>query len=170
MRFIFSLLALFILSGCAVTQTGSNNWVKFSEQATAHETLAQALEKQGYMTNVLNERQIEVFYDNHRFIMEPRIRLGGLSRIVVSQVYPIKVEHRNNPDIFITLSHLNNHLNCAKYIVQPGNKAAEVQSSITFIDDRLNMHEVELFMGWMRQRIRQASSLVPDDTLRMFDF
>lgn len=170
MRFIVSLFALLMLSGCALTQTGSNSWIKFNDQTPAHQVLAEALENQGYITNILNERQIEVLYGNGRYIMEPRIRPGGLSRIVVSQVYPIKAEHRNNPEIFVTLSHLNSHLNCAKYIVQPGNKAAEVQSSITFIDDRLSLREIELFMGWMQQRIRQASSLVPQDTLRMFEF
>lgn len=170
MRFIVSLFALLMLSGCALTQTGSNSWIKFNEQTPPPQVLANALEKQGYITNVLNERQIEVLYGNGRYIMEPRVQLGGLSRVVVSQVYPIKPEYRNNPEIFVTLSHLNSRLNCAKYIVQPGNKAAEVQSSITFIDDRLSMREVELFMGWMQKRIRQASSLVPDDTLRMFEF
>lgn len=170
MRFIVSLFALLLLSGCALTQTTSNNWIKFNDQTPAPHTLAEALEKQGYITNILNADQIEVLYDNGRYIMEPRIQLGGLSRIVVSQVYPIKPEYRNNPEIFVTLSQLNSHLNCAKYIVLPGNKAAEVQSSITFIDDRLNIREVELFMGWMQQRIRQASSLVPNDTLRMFEF
>ncbi|MBE0492772.1 MAG: hypothetical protein IBX48_00365 [Thiomicrospira sp.] len=170
MRFIVSLFALLMLSGCALTQTGSNSWITFNDQTPATKVLAQALENQGYITTVLNERQIEVLYDNGRYIMEPRIRLGGLSRVVVSQVYPIKTEHQTNPEIFVTLSHLNSHLSCAKYILQPGNKAAEVQSSITFIDDRLSMREVELFMGWMQQRIRQASSLVPQDTLRMFEF
>lgn len=170
MRFIVSLFALLMLSGCALTQTASNSWIKFEDQTPDPHVLADALEEQGYITHILNDRQVEVLYGNGRYIMEPRIQLGGLSRVVVSQVYPIKPEHRNNPEIFVTLSHLNSHLNCAKYVVQPGNKAAEVQSSITFIDDRLSMREVELFMGWMQQRIRQASSLVPDDTLRMFEF
>jgi hypothetical protein len=170
MRLLMSLVLMFTLSGCASLQGKGDTWITFKAEDNAAETLAKALEGQGFITELLNDSQVEVIYDQSRYIMEPRIQTGRLSRIVVSQVYPIKAEHQNNPEIFITLSRLNTHLNCAKYIVQPGNKAAEVQSSMTFIDERLSVREVEYFMAWMQNRIRQASTLVPDDTLRMFEF
>lgn len=170
MRLLMSLLLMFTLSGCASLQDKKASWIEFKPQQNAAETLANALQQQGYISEVISDDQVQVMYDQSRYIMEPRIQSGQLSRIVVSQVYPIKAEHQNNPEIFITLSRLNTHLNCAKYIVQPGNKAAEVQSSMTFIDERVNIREVEQFMAWMQNRIRQASSLVPDDTLRMFEF
>lgn len=170
MRLLISLVLLAALSGCASLQNNHHHWIDFKPENNAAKTLANALENQGFITEVLNDRQIQVMYEHNRYIMEPRIQAGHLSRIIVSQVYAIKPEHQNNPEIFITLSQLNSHLNCAKYIVQPGNKAAEVQSSMTFIDERISLREVEYFMAWMQNRIRQASSLVPDDTLRMFEF
>jgi len=170
MRVFAALFILALLTGCASQPTQPQTLVQFSEPDKSVAQLAQALEKEGYITKPLNAHQLEVFYGQHAFIMEPRIRPGQLSRIIVSQVYPIKPQHIDNPEIFVALSHLNTHLTCAKYIMQPGNRAAEVQSSITFIDEQVNMREVRLFMAWMLGRVQNASSLLPPDTLQMFEF
>ena len=170
MRFILSLGLLVLLTGCQHQPTKQGESIQFSDMQTATQRLADGLEAQGFVTKPINERQIEVFYGRHAFIMEPRIRPGGLSRVIVSQIYPVKPAYYNNPEVFVTLAHLNTHLSCAKYIMQPGNKVAEVQSSITFTDERLTLREVELFMAWMQGRIRDASSLLSNETLQMFEF
>lgn len=170
LRFLILIASFTSLVGCAHQPLQQNEWVTFTANQAPTQTLAEAMENNGYPARLRNNEQIEVEYANRTFIMEPRIQSGRLSRIVVSQIYPIKAEYQDNPDIFITLSTLNTKLNCAKYIVLPSNTAAEVQSSITFIDERVSMREIELFMAWMQNRVRQASSLVPEDTLRMFEF
>lgn len=170
LRFFALMFIVIGLIGCAHQPPQSNDWIVFSANQPPTHSLRLALENQGYVARQRNSEQIEVEYGQGTFIMEPRIQAGRLSRIVVSQIYPIKAEYQDNPDIFITLSTLNTKLNCAKYIVLPGNTAAEVQSSMTFIDERIRLREVELFMAWMQNRVRQASSLVPEDTLRMFEF
>ncbi|WP_044410170.1 hypothetical protein [Thiomicrospira microaerophila] len=170
MRVFASLFILVLLTGCASQPTQPQTLLQFSEPDKSVAQLSQALENEGYITKPLNAHQLEVYYGQHAFIMEPRIRPGQLSRIIVSQVYPIKPQHIDNPEIFVALSHLNTHLTCAKYIMQPGNRAAEVQSSITFIDEQVNMREVSLFMAWMLGRVQNASSLLPADTLQMFEF
>jgi hypothetical protein len=170
LRFFALMFILAGLAGCAHTPQQSSAWIEFNANQPAAQTLRLALENHGYITRQRNYDQIEVEYGQGIFIMEPRIQAGRLSRIVVSQIYPIKAEYQDNPEIFITLSTLNTKLNCAKYIVLPGNQAAEVQSSMTFIDERISLREVELFMAWMQNRIKQASTLVPEDTLRMFEF
>ncbi|WFE67755.1 hypothetical protein P8S54_05820 [Thiomicrospira sp. R3] len=170
MRVFASFILLVLLTSCASQPTKNQSFIQFSAQDKALAELAQALENEGYITKPINKHQLEVFYGQHAFIMEPRIRPGHLSRIIVSQVYPIKPQYINNPELFVTLSNLNTHLTCAKYIMQPGNKAAEVQSSITFIDEQVNMREVSLFMAWMLGRVQSASSLLPSGTLDMFEF
>lgn len=170
MRLLLIVFVALTLTACANQPNRQDVTIQFNANQAPTETLARALENQGYVTKIRNERQIDVFYGERVFIMEPRITKGALSRIIVSKVYPIKAEHQNNPEIFVTLSKLNTHLTCAKYMMQPGNKAAEVQSSITFIDESVSVREVELFMAWMQNRVRHASSLVPKDTLRMFEF
>ncbi|UQB42530.1 hypothetical protein JX580_01035 [Thiomicrospira microaerophila] len=170
MRLFAGLILLALLSACASKPTKNTGAIQFHSQEQAIATLAQALEDEGFITKPLNSQQLEVFYGNHAYIMEPRIRPNQLSRIIVSQVYPVKPQHINNPELFVTLSRLNNHLTCAKYLMQPGNKAAEVQSSITFIDEKLDIREVTLFMNWMQTSVQNASSLVPPGTLDMFEF
>jgi hypothetical protein len=170
MRVFASFILMVLLTGCASQQTKPDATLQFSSPDHAVAELAQALENEGYITKPINAHQLEVFYGQHAFIMEPRIRPDQLSRIIVSQVYAIKPQHIDNPEIFLALSHLNSNLTCAKYIMQPGNKAAEVQSSITFIDQQVNMREVSLFMAWMLGRVQNASSLLSPDTLQMFEF
>lgn len=170
MRVFASFILLVLLSGCASQQTKPETTLQFTTAENAVAELAQALENEGYITKPLNTHQLEVFYGQHAFIMEPRIRPTQLSRIVVSQVYAIKPQYIGDPDIFLALSHLNTNLTCAKYIMQPGNQAAEVQSSITFVDQQVAMREVTLFMSWMVGRVQNASALLSPDTLHMFEF
>lgn len=174
-RSLMALSLAALLSGCAHTLSPDSsakdqNWVQFSDSEAATITLANALEQSGYAISIINDQQIQVHYNRNSFTMEPRINPQGLSRIVVSQIYNIKPEHQDNPEIFIALSQLNTRLNCAKYLMLPGNEAAEVQSTMTFIHDRIEIEEIELFMAWMQSRIRQAGTLLPRDIIDMFEF
>ena len=171
MRFklILTIMLAFSLFGCASMDKNSTVWIEFEKSIPPIITLDQNLQKAGYVSRRIGENQLQIEYGNATFTMEPKIRDGGLSRIIVSQIYKVKPESRHNPELFVTLSKLNSQLSCAKYIMLPGNNAAEIQSSVTFIDQKLQLRELEQFLAWLQTRIREASTLVPESTLNMFE-
>lgn len=162
---------LFTLSACQTFPTQSENGqlVQFKDKTNieANDMLIKVLQEEGYKVQASGPGQFILEYDNHAFIMEPKIIQGGLSRIVVSRLFEVKQEYRHSPELFVMIVALNRNLNFAKFSMLPENRAGQVQASITFINETLDTEEVKKFMQWMDDSLAQVKGMVPPEALHM---
>lgn len=170
---LFSLFLLLTLSGCQTNpyQESSGTQLDLYQKTNAEATdiIIKALMKEGYDVRQTAPDQFVVSYDNHQFIMEPRLIEGGLSRIVVSRLFGIKTEYRDSPELFTMIVALNRNLNLAKFSMLPENKAGQIQASITFIHERLDTEEIKQFMVWMDNSLDQVKQMAPPEALHMLE-
>lgn len=171
---LFIFAALFLLSGCQLNpskEASSGQVIDLSNKnnSEATEVLIQKLQEEGYEIRQTTPDQFVVSYDNHQFVMEPRIIEGGLSRIVVSRLFGIKPEYRDSPEIFMMIVALNRNLNFAKFSMLPENRAGQIQASITFIDERVHTEEIKQFIIWMDNSLDQVKQMVPPEALHMLE-
>lgn len=165
------LFMLFTLSACQTFPSKSENGqiLQFKEKTNmeAADMLFKALQEEGYPVKPSAPGQFILEYDNHAFIMEPKLIQGGLSRIVVSRLFEVKPEYRHSPELFVMIVALNRNLNFAKFSMLPENQAGQVQTSITFIHETLDTDEVRQFLKWMDNSLAQVKGMVPPEALHM---
>ncbi|MDX1795720.1 MAG: hypothetical protein R3219_03255 [Hydrogenovibrio sp.] len=177
MRISLILLAgLVLLSGCSqfpkksanpATESLVNLSGKNNEEAT--DILVGRLLEADYEAKKVAPGQFIVYFDQHTFIMEPKLVEKGLSRIVVSRVVGIKPVYRQAPELVAVTVALNRHLNFAKFSLLPNNAAGQVQASITFIHNRVDLEEIRQFMLWMDASLNQVRHIVPPEILHMLE-
>jgi hypothetical protein len=167
------LMAL-LLVGCQTNPTKESdggsivNMQKMSDM-DATDTLIKALVKEGYSVTQTDAAQFIIAYEDQKYIMEPKINQGGMSRIVVTRLFGIKKEYRDSPELFIMFVSLNRELNFAKFSMLPQNRGGQIQASITFIDEQIDTREIRLFMEWMNSSISQIKEMVPPEALHMLE-
>ncbi|WP_024851887.1 hypothetical protein [Hydrogenovibrio kuenenii] len=166
-------LATTVLFGCSSTPTESSGGKtivlhnKTNLQAT--NILVTELRDEGYEVKQVNPTQFIVFYDNHTFIMEPKMIQGGLSRIVVSRVVGIKPKFRHSHELVAMTTVLNKKLNFAKFSLIDQNKAGQVQTSITFINETVNTEEIKQFMLWLDDSLAKVREMIAPEVLHMIE-
>lgn len=174
MRLSFILLTgLILLSGCSQLpskpETGSLVDLSGKNNAEATDILVDKMLKADYEAKKVGPEQFIIYYDNHTFIMEPKLVDKGLSRIVVSRVVGIKPVYRRAPELMAVTVALNRHLNFAKFSLLPNNTAGQVQASITFIHGQIDLEEIREFMLWMDASLNQVRHIVPPEILHMLE-
>lgn len=133
----------------------------------ATDTLVTILQGNGLTAQKISSTQFLVRYHNHDFLMEPKIVEDGLSRIIVTRLFEIKEEYQHSPELFILVIALNRHLNFAKFSMLPENRAGQVQTAITFVDETIQILEIQKFLEWMDDSLDQIKQMVPPEALHM---
>lgn len=170
---IFGFSLIVSLTGCSTTPSApaKGDWVVMHNQSNqqATETLVSALRKEGYEVKQVSPAQFIVFFDHQTFIMEPKINQGSLSRIVVSRVVGIKPKFRHSVELQDMTTTLNQNLNFAKFSLMDDNKAGQVQASITFIDERIDIEEIKQFMLWLDDSLGKVREMISPEILNMIE-
>uniref|UniRef100_Q31ED3 Lipoprotein n=1 Tax=Hydrogenovibrio crunogenus (strain DSM 25203 / XCL-2) TaxID=317025 RepID=Q31ED3_HYDCU len=172
-RLSLALLMLLFLTGCTtVPHRFSNEEVidlqnKNNIEATT--ALVKTLKEKGFTTQKISPTQFLIRYNEHDFLMEPKIVEDGLSRIIVSRLFKIKEEYQESPELFVLIIALNRHLNFAKFSMLPENRAGQVQTAITFVDETIQILEIQQFLIWMDDSLNKIKNMVPPEALHMLE-
>ncbi len=175
MRFTALLLtSLLLLAGCeslstqpSASQSDVLINLKGQNNAEATKTLSNALQDRGYTVHKVSQDQFVVVYNQHNYILEPKLIQNGLSRIVVSRLYEIKEKYQHSPKIFVLVTSLNRNLNFAKFSILPENRAGHVQTAITFINETVSLDEIKQFIAWFDDSLAEVKQMVPAEALDM---
>lgn len=175
MRFIILLLtSLLLVTGCenlsTQPSTAQNDTLinlQGKSNAEAAKTLSNALQDSGYTVREAPQDRFIVMYNQHNYILEPKLMKNGLSRIVVSRLFEIKEEYQHSPKIFVLVTSLNRNLNFAKFSILPENRAGHVQTSITFIHETVSLDEIKQFIAWFDDSLAEVKHMVPAEALDM---
>lgn len=170
-RLSLALLTLVFLTGCDTLphRISTDNVIdlQYQNNSEATETLVTTLQNNGFTAQEISPTQLLVRYNGHDFLMEPKIIEDGLSRIIVSRLFEIKEEYQHSPELFVLVIALNRHLNFAKFSMLPENKAGQVQTAITFVDEKVQLLEIQKFLEWMDDSLNQIKQMVPPEALHM---
>jgi len=170
-RLSLVLLTLVFLTGCDTLphRLSTEDIINLQHQnnSEATETLVTTLQNNGFTTQKISSTQLLVRYNGHDFLMEPKIVEDGLSRIIVSRLFEIKEAYQHSPELFVLVIALNRHLNFAKFSMLPENRAGQVQTAITFVDETVQILEIQKFLEWMDESLNQIKQMVPPEALHM---
>ncbi|MGC9385996.1 MAG: YbjN domain-containing protein [Hydrogenovibrio sp.] len=170
---LVSLPLLFALSGCENLSTkpvdATHIEINLQNQTNAEATLslAKQLENNGFTVKPVSDDQLVLRYNQHNYILEPKLHPKGLSRIVVSRLFEIKPEYQSSPNLFVLVTALNRDLNFAKFSILPENHAGHVQTAITFVDEKVSLDEIKQFIAWFDDSLAEVKQMVPPEALDM---
>ncbi|MDG4812604.1 hypothetical protein P8629_06240 [Hydrogenovibrio sp. 3SP14C1] len=170
-RLSLALLTLVFLTGCDTLphriSTDNTIDLQYQNNSEATETLVTTLQNNGFTAKAISPTQLLVRYNDHDFLMEPKVIEDGLSRIIVSRLFEIKEEYQHSPELFVLVIALNRHLNFAKFSMLPENRAGQVQTAITFVDEKVQLLEIQKFLEWMDDSLNQIKQMVPPEAVQM---
>ncbi len=141
--------------------------LKDKNNADATKILSNVLQDNGYTVRKVSQDQFIVTYNQHNYILEPKLMKNSLSRIVVSRLFEIKEEYQHSPKLFVLVTSLNRDLNFAKFSILPGNRAGHVQTAITFAHETVSLDEIKQFIAWFDDSLAEVKQMVPREALDM---
>ena len=145
-----------------------NNYKKDQNQFTIEtndneksiEELTKFLKDNGF--SITNKSQYLLLdYNNHKFLITPKISKGNLSRLVVYNLYNIKTEYQNKKELASLILKLNAELNLATFSISKDKKHLMLQSNITFVDT-IEEKEIRKFIEYLIQGIMVTTLKNPD--------
>jgi len=117
----------------------------------------QFLQQNNIEAEIYEEGFVLVRYNHEPLLLDLRIHLGDLSRIIVARVFDLVPEYRHTLALSAYLLRLNTTFDFANFALSPKADRLIVQGSITFVD-RLEAQEVRKFLDFFYH-----------GTVRMFD-
>jgi hypothetical protein len=115
------------------------------------------LQQNDIEAEIYEEVFVLVRYNHDALLLDLRVGLGDLSRIIVAKVFDLAPEYRHTLALSAYLLRLNMTFDFANFALSPKADRLIVQGSITFVD-HLEAHEVRKFLDFFYR-----------GTVRMFD-
>src|SRR5213592_1951091 len=138
---------LFVVQGGTAVQV-AQDFVRFLQQ--------NAIEAEIY-----EEVFVLVRYNHDAFLLDLRVSLGDLSRIIVAKVFDLVPEYRHTLALSAYLLRLNTTFDFANFALSEKADRLIVQGTITFVD-HLEAHEVRKFLDFFHRGTVRMFDVVPE--------
>ena len=121
----------------------------------------QFLQQNNIEAEIYEEGFVLVRYNHEPLLLDLRIHLGDLSRIIVARVFDLVPEYRHTLALSAYLLRLNTTFDFANFALSPKADRLIVQGSITFVD-HLEAQEVRTFLDFFHRGIVRMFDVLPE--------
>jgi hypothetical protein len=121
----------------------------------------QFLQQNDVEAEIYEEVLVLVRYNHDAFLLDVRVSLGDLSRIIVAKVFDLAPEYRYTLALSAYLLRLNTTFDFANFALSPKADRLIVQGSITFVD-HLEAQEVRKFLDFFYRGMVRMFDVLPE--------
>ena len=121
----------------------------------------QFLQQNNIAAELYEQMFVLVRYNNESLLLDLRIHLGDLSRIIVAKVFDLTSEYRHTLELSAYLLRLNTTFDFANFALSTKADRLIVQGSITFVD-HLEAHEVRTFLDFFHRGLVRMFDVLPE--------
>ncbi len=119
------------------------------------------LQQNNVEAEIYEEVFVLVRYNHDTFLLDVRVGLGDLSRIIVAKVFDLAPEYHHTLALSAYLLRLNTAFDFANFALSPKADRLIVQGSITFVD-YLEAQEVRTFLDFFHRGIVRMFDVLPE--------
>jgi hypothetical protein len=166
-------LIFFVITGCATQYKGTEMEVpqnrgvfvvkkihsEDNEEATT--ALSYFLKDNSFRASRYGQTTLLVEYDGGKFILNPKMQEGDLSRIVVTKYYGVKTEYQGTTELLALALVLNNKFNIGQFSLSEDGDALILQGNITFVDS-IDVIEIRKFLDYFNVLLSYGYDSIPE--------
>ncbi len=121
------------------------------------------LQQNDIEAEIYEEVFVLVRYNHGAFLLDLRVSLGDLSRIIVAKVFDLALEYRHTLALSAYLLRLNTTFDFANFALSAKADRLIVQGTITFVD-HLEAQEVRTFLDFFHRGTVRMFDVLPETT------
>jgi hypothetical protein len=121
------------------------------------------LQQNDIEAEIYEEVFVLVRYNHSAFLLDLRVSLGDLSRIIVAKVFDLAPEYRHTLALSAYLLRLNTTFDFANFALSAKADRLIVQGTITFVD-HLEAQEVRTFLDFFHRGTVRMFDVLPETT------
>ncbi len=166
---LLGLLALLLLAGCTPTETVREQapppppsvTLLGDDDEKATTAIAAFFKSQGYDFEGVDEDTLLLHYDDGHFLIQPKITVDSIDRLVVTKAYGVVEGYRGSFESLALVTAMNRRFNIGQFSLSDSGDTLYIQSYYTF-DDEIVGPRLEKFLKWMDEGIGMMLVAMPE--------